>query len=136
MKVVLDTNVAVSGLLLPGSVPGRILQAWRDVQFTWVLSETLINEIGRVLKYSKINQHLGWSETTCDRFIALLRFKTEIVEIKPMSNLPKLRDPKDVPFLATFIAGNADWLVSGDLDLLELRQQFPIVTPADFAHIL
>lgn len=43
-----------------------------------------------------------------------------------------LRDPNDVPILAMTIASRADWLITGDKDLLALSEHFPILTPADF----
>lgn len=68
MRVVLDTNVFVFGLMLPQSLPGRIVAAWRDGEFDLVLSEPMLEEITRVLAYPKISRRLGWDLdklTTC-----------------------------------------------------------------------
>jgi predicted nucleic acid-binding protein len=46
------------------------------------------------------------------------------------------RDPDDIPVLATLIAGKADVLVTGDADLLVLREQFPVETPREFVQRL
>ena len=135
MKVVLDTNVLVSGLMLPDSVPGRIVAAWRAAQFDLAMSEPLLDEIGRVLSYPKIRRRLRWGQDEIARFLLLLRFKAVIVDIKDV-NVSVPRDPGDDPVLATLLAAGADCLVSGDGDLLALRDRFPIQTPAEFARRL
>jgi putative PIN family toxin of toxin-antitoxin system len=135
VKVVLDTNVLVSGLMLPDSVPGRIVAAWRGAQFELVLSEPLLDEIGRVLSYPKIQGRLRWGQDEIARFLLLLRFKADVVDIAgEKASVP--RDPGDDPVLATLLAAGADCLVSGDGDLLALRDRFPIQTPAEFVRRL
>ena len=135
MKVVLDTNVLVSGLMLPDSVPGRIVAAWRGAQFELAMSEPQLDEIGRVLSYSKIQRRLRWSQDEIARFLLLLRFKADIVDIRS-ENISVPCDPGDNPVLATLLAADADCLVSGGSDLLALRDRFPIETPAEFARRL
>ncbi|RJP18041.1 MAG: putative toxin-antitoxin system toxin component, PIN family [Deltaproteobacteria bacterium] len=135
MKVVLDTNVLVSGLMLPDSVPGQIVAAWRGAHFDLALSEPMLEEIGRVLSYPKIQGRLRWGPDDIARFLLLLRFKADVVDIsKEKADVP--RDPGDDPVLATLLASGADCLVSGDSDLLALRDRFPIQTPAGFARRL
>ena len=135
MKVVLDTNVLVSGLMLPDSVPGRIVAAWRGAQFELAMSEPLLDEIGRVLSYAKIKRCLRWGGDEIARFLLLLRFKADVVDIAgEKASAPS--DRGDDPVLATLLAAGADCLVSGDDDLLALRDRFPILTPAEFARRL
>jgi len=135
VKVVLDTNVLVSGLMLPDSVPGRIVAAWRAAQFELAMSEPLLDEIGRVLSYPKIRRRLRWSQDEIARFLLLLRFKADVVDIAgEKTSVP--RDPGDDPVLAALLAADADCLVSGDSDLLALRDRFPIQTPAEFVRRL
>ena len=133
MRVVLDTNVLVSGLMLPESVPGKIVAAWRSAQFELVLSEPLLDEIGRVLSYPRIQARLGWGKDEIANFLLLLRFKADVVDIAQEKGR-KTRDPGDDPVLATLLASGADCLVSGDGDLLAHRDRYPILTPADFAR--
>jgi len=135
VKVVLDTNVLLSGLMLPESVPGRIVRAWRAAQFELVLSEPMLDEVGRVLAYPKIKKRLNWDQDTISRFLLLLRFKADVVEFGS-ATVEVARDPQGAPVLATLIAGGADHLVTGDKDLLTLRDVYPIVTPAEFASRL
>lgn len=139
MKIVLDTNVLISGMLLPKSVPGQIVQAWRKAQYTLVVSEKMLEEIERVLKYPKIQRRLNWSVEQTERYISLLRFYTDVVSIaETLEALPPdvLRDPNDIPILATLLAGSADWLVTGDDDLHAVRENYPICSPAEFLSML
>lgn len=131
MRAVLDTNVLVSGLLLPESVPGKILQAWRSAAFTLVVSEPLLAELGRVLDYPKIRKRLGWNRQTISRFVALFRFMAEVVELGEVTaQVPG--DPDDAHVLATFLAGPAECIVSGDRHLLSLAGRYPIYSPEEF----
>lgn len=139
MRVVLDTNVLISGLLLPGGVPGQIVRAWQDGQFTLVMSEQMLDEIERVLQYPKIQRRVKWTAGQVERYIVLLHFYADIISVEAaLSMIPagRVRDSKDVPILATLLAGQADWLVSGDDDLLTLRDQYSICSPAEFLALL
>lgn len=132
MRAVVDTNVFISGLMLPKSTPGRIIGAWRAGQFALVLSEPMLDEITAVLGYPKIRKRTGWDDDTINRYLTLLRFEAEIADIrKTPAHVP--RDAKDNMVLATLLASKADCLVTGDLDLLELADTYPIIAPADFA---
>lgn len=135
MKVVLDTNVLLSGLMKPDSVPGKIVRAWRAAQFDLLLSEAMLEEIGRALAYPKIRGRLKWDQETISRYLLLLRFKTEVVDIGGVTvEVPD--DPHDAPVLATLVAGDGSFLVTGDSDLLALGSQYTIITPLEFAKKL
>lgn len=135
MRVVIDTNVMFSGLIKPDSVPGRVLRAWRDGSFRLVLSEFLIEEIATVLARPKRRALVAWPPAKINRFVLELRAFADVVEPAEM-NLEYPRDPDDIPVLATLIAAGADILVTGDRDLLALRDKYPIETPAEFARRL
>jgi putative PIN family toxin of toxin-antitoxin system len=135
LKVVLDTNVIISGLMYPDSTPGRIVSEWRNAQFDVVISLPQLEEIGRVLAYPKIRKVLGWDQKAIESFLKQLLLRMELVEIS--GNDPKKpRDRSDAPILASLIAAQADVLVTGDGDLLALRDDYPIVSPVDFAEKL
>ncbi len=131
MKVVLDTNVLVSALLKRDSVPSRLLQAVWDGTLDLVLSEALQTELRDVLRYPKIRKRLVANAIDVDLFLELLPFFTTQVDLSGIK-VPRPRDAADAMVLATFVAGQADWLVSGDEDLLVLADQYPILTPAAF----
>lgn len=135
MKVVLDTNVLLSGLMSPGGMPGRIVAAWVEARFEVALSLDQLAEIGRVLAYPKIRRKLEWDDERIESFIRQIYLRAEVVELGAISvQVP--RDQDDAPILATLIATKADVLVTGDADLLALRDHYSIETPAGFMRRL
>lgn len=119
--------------MLPQSIPGRIINAWRTGHFSLVLSEPMLTEISTVLNYPKIRKRIGWDDNTIGRYLTLLRFEAEISDIRrTTAHVP--RDAKDNMVLATLIASKADCLVTGDFDLLTLADNYPITSPADFVR--
>ncbi|HED19810.1 MAG TPA: putative toxin-antitoxin system toxin component, PIN family [Gammaproteobacteria bacterium] len=135
MRVVLDTNVLISGLMLPDSIPGKIIHAWRNAHFVLALSEPMLEEITKVLAYPKIQKRLLWDQSQINKFDLLLRFKTDIVSLESIeAHVPT--DPDDNMVLATFLASQADYLISGDSDLLNLNTQYAILSPSEFAKQL
>ena len=128
--VVLDTNVIVSGIAYPASTPGKLIGAWRAGRLRLVVSRFMVDEIARVLpRLSKAALTAGQARDLADSFL----FLAELVE-PAEPHEPALRDPADAPILGTLIASQADWLVSGDQDLLVLANRYPILSPADFWH--
>lgn len=135
MRVVLDTNVLLSGFMYPGSVPGKVVRAWREARLELVLTVEQLTEIGRVLNYPKIRKILKWDRATIEGFLKQLYLRSELVDIVDIAvSVP--RDPDDNFILAALIAGQAECLVTGDADLLSLRDRYPILTPAEFARRL
>lgn len=131
MRAVLDTNVFVSGLLLPASIPGQIVAALRRGEFRLVTSEPMLDELGAVLAYPKLQKRIGWDAEAIARYLTLLRFEADVVAIdRETAEVP--RDPADAIILRTLLASEADFLVSGDEDLLALARQHRIISPADF----
>ncbi|MBI3096505.1 MAG: putative toxin-antitoxin system toxin component, PIN family [Rhodocyclales bacterium] len=131
MRAVRDTNVFVSGLLLPASVPGQIVSALRRGDFRLATSEPMLVEFGAVVAYPKLQKRIGWDAETIARYLMLLRFEADVADIHDESALVP-RDPADAMVLPTLLAGGADFLVSGDQDLLALAMQYPIITPTEF----
>ena len=135
MRVVLDTNVLLSGLMYPDGAPGRVVAAWREARFDLVISVHQLAEIGRVLAYPKIRRILGWDDRRIEQFIRQLYIRAEIVDLSATSVEVPL-DPDDAPILATLVAAKADILIAGDGDLLALRDRYAIHTPADIVRKL
>jgi len=131
MRVVLDTNVLVSALLKRDSIAGRLLQAVWDGTLDLVLSEPLLTELREVLDYPKIRKRLVANAIDSELFLELLPFFTIQADLSGVK-VPRPRDAADEMVLATFVAGRAEWLVSGDEDLLVLADQFAILSPAAF----
>ena len=135
MKVVLDTNVLLSGLMFPDGAPGRVVAAWHQARFELVISVPQLAEIGRALAYPKIRRVLGWDDQRIEHFIRQLYVRAGIVDLAgTFVEVPG--DPDDMPILATLVAAKADVLITGDGDLLALRDRYAIQTPAEFARKL
>ena len=129
LRVVLDTNVLVSGIAYPASVPGRIVATWRQGGLDVALSRYILDELSRVLP--RLNHRLNWSEADFADFIDILAINVDMVEPVAISDMD-LRDAADQPVLGTLLAAKADYLVTGDRDLLALAARYPIITPAEF----
>ena len=129
MRIVLDTNVLVSGIGYPSSIPGRILGAWRRGAVQVVLSHHILEELARVLP--RVNHRLKWQPKDFADYIDILSLQAELVEPQAMQGAAA-RDIADIPVLGTLLAAKADYLITGDDDLLVLADRYSIVTPADF----
>jgi len=128
LRVVLDTNVLVSGLAYPGSIPGRIVGIWRQGGLDVVLSRYILDEMVKVLpRLSRIRLSSSEIRDLADSFM----FLADIVEPDAEQD-SSLRDPADQQVLATLRASKADYLITGDRDLLALAEKYPIVTPSTF----
>jgi len=135
VKVVLDTNVLLSGLMFPDGAPGRVVAAWRQARFELVISVPQLAEIGRALAYPKIRRILGWDDQRIEQFIRQLYVRAQIVDLTG-TTVQVPGDEDDIPILATLVAAKADVLITGDGDLLALRDRYAIQTPAEFVRKL
>lgn len=133
LRVVLDTNVLLSGIAYPASVPGKIMSAWRHGSIEVLLSVYILEELRRVLP-RLANRH-GLTSAEIEDLVDALSLQAEVIEPLPVAD-PALRDIDDQPVLGTLLAAlktsGADYLITGDKDLLVLAERYPIVTPAIF----
>lgn len=133
LRVVLDTNVLLSAIAFPGSVPGRVYGAVRHGAVDLILSPFILDELRRVLP--RLQHRHGLSAAEIDDWVDILAIQAEVIEPSPEAD-PELRDANDQPVLATLRAamahGGAVSLITGDKDLLALAQRYPILTPAQF----
>ncbi|MEO1353992.1 MAG: putative toxin-antitoxin system toxin component, PIN family [Cyanobacteria bacterium J06635_15] len=134
MRVVIDVNVWVSGLLW-GGVPGQVLKLAYESQITSCVSAELLLELETTLRRSKFRDRLQQRQQTVDGFVAIATAVSTTVQITDLT-LPDLRDPADTKILATAIAAMADNLITGDQDLLVLQefQGIPIMTPTQLLN--
>lgn len=135
LRVVLDTNVIVSGFISPHGPPGKILKALRAKHFQLITSSLINNEIMDVMERPQLQEKYGLDKYLFD-VAYLLWGLSEIIKKTPP--IKKSRDSDDDKFLSTALGGNAHYLVSGDHDLLALKDKInvSIVTPAEFVKIL
>ena len=108
MRVILDTNVFISGVFFSGP-PHRILEAWRDGKIKLVASAEILEE------YRRVGRVLGTQFTGIDiePFLALLAVGAEIV-LAPALPERVCDDPDDDKFIACALAGRSKVIVSGD----------------------
>jgi putative PIN family toxin of toxin-antitoxin system len=131
MRVVVDTNIIVSALLLPKSQPARIVDLWQEGRFTLLTAKQQIEEIMSVTRYPKIRDRIN--PTLTGRLINELRDLATLVDNLPVVDISP--DPNDNYLLAISSGGLADYLVSGDKkDLLAIKKYSgtAIVSVADF----
>jgi len=136
-RIVLDTNVIVSGTILTTGVPAEILEAWRERRFDLIMGPIILTEVDRVLCLPKIARRYSLDLQSVQSLLELLVARAIIVTEKGLVS-SGLRDSKDNPILACAVEGSADYIVTGDRDLLVLErfQGIPIVSPAAFAAVL
>ena len=128
-RIVVDTNVMISRLLRPPSVPGQAMRRAVD-EGTLLVSEATMGELADVLARPKLDPYVSVEER--QQFLLLLGRIVEMVPI--LHRIRACRDPKDDKFLEAAVNGEADIIISGDRDLVDLHpfRGIPIVTPAIF----
>jgi len=137
IRAVLDTNVLVSGLVAEQGAPHQVLDAWLEGRYTLVISLYLVEEFLHVLSYPRIAERLRLSEQELADVTAAVLSRAEVTP--GHLRLPGVtRDPKDDAVVACAREGQADYIVSGDQDLLVLGEYegMRVVTPRQFVEIL
>ena len=128
-RFVFDTNVLVSAMLFPGSIPALALKKAITIG-TAVVSEDCMDELSRVVMDEKFSTYSSFSK----RQMFLLDFENaaEFIEVK--NKIALSRDVDDDKFLSLAKAGNACAIITGDDDLLALHpfDAIDILKPSDF----
>jgi uncharacterized protein len=123
--------------MFPGSIPGAIVEHWHGRAFELLVSTLLLAEYERVLHYPHIRSRLSLAQSELARSIEIMRQRGTLVV--PDAELRVVTaDPDDDIVVATAVAGNADFIVSGDRHLLDLGEHrgIRIIAPAIFLAIL
>lgn len=129
VRVVADTNVLVSRLILPESLPAQVL---RQVELNSLLlfSESTMYELADVLSRQKFDRYVSHEDRR--GFVERLG---KIVEFVPIIQFVReCRDPKDHKFLEVALNGSADLIITGDADLLALHpwRGMTILSPDEY----
>ena len=136
IRAVFDTNLLVSYLLTHRPPIATLIDRYlAEEEIVLVTAPELLDELDRVLGYPRLQRY--YSEHQRKRFVALVLALSEIVELPEA--IPRIcRDPEDDMFIACAVAGDADVIVSGDRDLLDLERvgDIPILTAAAFLDLL
>ena len=120
MKIVIDANIFASGLIKPKSNPGKILDLIKQNQVELVISPGIIKEIKRILLYPKIQKYHRRTPREIDAYFEDILMFAWVVEGKRPVDVIK-DDSTDNKYLACAHEGEADYIVSGDHHLLDLR---------------
>jgi len=126
-RVVLDTNLVLSALVFAQGHLTPLRDAWQNARCLPLVSRATTAELIRVLAYPKFNLT---AEEQRELLADYLPYCAAVrIPAKPPKT-PVCRDPFDVPFLQLALTGKADYLVTGDRDLLSLAGGFacPIIT--------
>ena len=137
MLVVLDTNVIISAMLIKHSLPRTLFDLQKAGRYKLLLSEDILAEYRRVLCYPHIQRRHQQAIQQVERFLTSLRKTSSIVE--PTEHVMVVHDdPSDNMFLSCALAGNAEYIVSGDRDLLDVQayRGIRILSPAQFLRLL
>lgn len=136
-KVVLDTNLFISGLINPLGPPAQLLNAWREYAYILITSNEILEEIGRVLNYPHIIKKYHLPREVIESNINLIKQEAIVLFDTIKLNVIK-SDPDDNKVLACALEAKAQYIISGDEHLLSLvqYQDIKIVTAREFLRIL
>ena len=140
IRLVLDTNILVSAILTPHGIPAKIITLAREERVGLFFSHDTLKELGKVLHYPRLLAFMK------KRGLALNTVETFIKSIVGMSvitpgslHIEAVKDdPTDNIFLVCAVEGEADFIISGDHHLLDLKsfQGIKILSPADFLKLI
>ena len=138
LKVVLDTNVFVSSLLVRSGLPAQMLDAWRERRYLLITSPAIIAEVRAVLNYPRIRRKYAITDEDVEQLVALLEREAVVVPGDAEMDGAIPEDPADERVLACAVEAGADCIVSGDHHLLDLQtyQGIPILTVREFLEWL
>lgn len=128
-RIVVDTNVFVSALLLPRSIPRQAIDQALD-NGVLLFYEATMDEVAEVLWRPKFDPYVSAEERTL--FLGNLGTTAEFVPV--IRRVRECRDPNDDKFLEVALNGNADLILTGDADLLRLNpwRGIAIMTPTEY----
>jgi putative PIN family toxin of toxin-antitoxin system len=128
MKVVIDTNVIISGVFF-GGPPALILKAWHDGILQLVVSSEILEEYYEVCERISVR----YPDVDITRILVLIAHYSQVVEAPPLAEQVS-RDSDDDKFIACAVASDTQIIISGDNDLLTLSdyESVQVLTPRDF----
>ena len=130
MKLIIDTNVFISGVFFPGP-PHRILDAWRRGRVTLIISPDILDE------YLRVGEELAGRFPGVDiaPWIELLMLRARLVDASPLGE-DICSDPDDDKFLACAVAANTRTITSGDKHLLAVSgyRGITVLRPREFVE--
>jgi uncharacterized protein len=130
MKLAIDSNVAVSSILNPDSVPGAVLGAWRQGHIAWVTCTQQFDELSVALMRPQLIAKISRGILPMQELLVQMHELCDWVDLtEPLP--PICRDPRDDYLFALHDQGHIDMIVSGDKDVLALKPRYPVLTPRE-----
>ena len=132
-RVVIDTNILVSRLLMRKSIPAQVVDKVLDSSKI-IFSDNSFDELKEVLTRSKFDKYVSIEDRL--KFINILKILAIIVEVK--QSVFHCRDPKDNKILEAAVSRHARYIITGDEDLLVLKsfKNIQIISPKDYLNAI
>jgi putative PIN family toxin of toxin-antitoxin system len=133
MRVVIDTNVLVSGIMNPHGSPGRVVDSIVSQSISALYDDRILLEYRDVL----LRPFFGFQATDVNALVDFIELSGEQISAGPVNAV--LPDPTDLPFLEVAIAGSADALVPGNLKHFKPvrgRHSVSILSPAELLRLM
>ncbi len=129
LRLVIDTNILISGLMSVNSLPQQVFD-YATSQAILLISDEVQSEIENVISRPKLQKYISLERRT--KFLSELSQQAERVTIN--QQIRACRDPKDDKFLDLAVCGEANYIITGDADLLDLHpfQNISIIKAASF----
>lgn len=137
LRAVLDANVYVSAAIRPEGPPGQLLEEFvRQSAFEIIMSPAIIDEVIQTLEDPKVRPHIGAKIDATTWFETIAVLADVVLGEHKISGVS--RDPDDDMYLGAAVEGRATFVVTGDSDLLDVREHagVRIVTPRQFLEVL
>jgi putative PIN family toxin of toxin-antitoxin system len=136
MRVVLDTNVLVSSTLGPMGRPAAIMKALQEGRYELILSQSILDEYREAMVEPDIRRRRGYTDAQIEAAMQAFRELGTLVE--PDMSVRVAPDPDDDHIIGCAIAGEADYIVTGDKKLQTVGQYrgIEILSPLEFLLML
>jgi putative PIN family toxin of toxin-antitoxin system len=131
VKLVLDTNILISALINKKGPPGSLYEQWGQ-KYQLITSEFQIEELTRIISYPKLTKLIQPNDSDT----LLIRLYSKAIIVSQLQDINDSPDPDDNKIIATAIAGEANYLVSGDKAHLLLLQQVQNIQIVSASHML
>lgn len=135
MKLAIDTNLLISATFKLSTPPALVLAAWRMRRFEWVSCHQQITELSEALRRPQIVQRMVGGSDLAERLLAELQFDCTLQKLT--TPLPRVcRDVKDDFLFALHDQHGVDLIISGDNDVLALKDRYPVLTARELINRL
>ncbi len=137
LKVVLDTNQFISGIISKHGASASILNAWRKQAYTLVTCRGIVDEIERTLHYPRIIAEYDLKVDEINKILSFIDREALVVPEIPGIDIAK-DDPDDNKIIACALAADAEYIISGDKHLLKIKRhdKISIIEAKEFLSII